>query len=1237
MRAKAQSGEERADAPPQFNLKEQLAWAEKAPKNTLQQCLNSHVIGAYLDSRASRKQAADDGTADKENCLEMIQRGRDALLNFQAIRARSKASTKLKVVPTPRIALGTIPVINTAPISAPVDQPRQYGENYTGRGRDGADYASSVAGFLPAAAASDVVDLTWTTNRGYQNSEAGLQARPAVQQTSYTGMDDDVDSLFDDVDVDALVANHQRAQQQKRRGAPQMSPISEQSFISPPSTQTSGSQETASAMMAEDLRQSIKQTRENLRKVREECDDAFLEGEVPDFMQKRRTELEQELEELSRRYRECKGTTKASPLSRNVSPVQPPPRPMQIPQAYHGGGDSSNKNPTCSCGMPTVEARVQHGANANRLYYRCSTCGFHSWVDAESTAVGDRGVHLTRPRVVEQPCVSNDPSVNSKMQRAKRVLRDVFGHNSFRPNQERTVMEAFSGRDVFVLMPTGGGKSLCFQLPACIDDGVTIVISPLVSLIQDQVQQLEALDVGVANLKGDQDYATEQRPIISELFSNHIRIKMLYVTPEKIASSGMLNNLFESLEKRGLLARFVIDEAHCISQWGHDFRKDYLNLGTLRTKFPTVPIMALTATANSQTEADIVKNLKLRNPFITRSSFNRPNLTYDVRKKTSKFMTEIADFVRKHIDDSGIIYCLSKKDCEQTAEKLIKALGFEHTRKASQISFYHAGLEAGDRAFRHHEWSKGKIKLICATVAFGMGINKPDVRYVIHHTIPQSVTHYYQEAGRAGRDGEVANCILYYSFLDLTRRRKLITKDRDNMQHRNVHLQNLRRMTEFCENQVECRRTSLLEYFGEHFSSEQCHGTCDNCKNKVLGITFEKSDVTEDCVALTEMIKSLQGSGDPTTLVQIAQIFLGMVVKGREWKQNQFSQLGGFGKGKGRYSRSEVERILYHMILRQYLREVDQTNAKGFTTTFLSLGINANRLMRGERVRIVCKTKYQSRVSASDGAPQENAKSSKKKASKKTAAPKKTKAAGAKKTEKKKKANAKEVVEVLSDDYDDDVVEVVAPSATTTEYPLIPERISSRRIPEDHAEALAQILKDWRASVCDSQNLMPYHILTTGGIASIANSVPVSNAELLEIDGVGRIRVKKYGAAIIDIVKTYLAKNNLTPSPVQAARSSSVLDSLEVLDPGVEVVEAPAAPKSSPFFQDKNKRITSLTSTRLSTTANRNVIDDGLDDIDWDAWDADMLNQTSSNAATNSRKRSLDVSGTTWTAKKRSN
>ncbi|RLN26454.1 hypothetical protein BBJ28_00008908 [Nothophytophthora sp. Chile5] len=1011
MRAKAAGDGETPAAAPRFNLKEQLAWAEKV------------------------RQRADENGADKENCLETIQRGRDVLQKFQAMRARSKSSTKLSVVPTPRIRPGVIPPVSRRPTPPP-----------------GLGVSSSAVDFQPAtayqpAAARSTGPVRFTrTNDSLPSSPAhtiGFQAnapasytRVLDQPTVYGEADADAD-LFEDVDVDALVANHQRKQNQTTQSSHQARstfPTTEERFVSPPMTQNAVAQTATNDKMAEELRQSIKQTREHLRKVREECDDASLEGEVPDFMQKRRTELERELEALSKRYRDCKSGATSPPVSQGAMALRNDSRSVTSsltvpPSDYYGGGDTAPKtNPSCSCGMATVEARVQHGSNAKRLYYRCSNCGFHSWADnagASEDRYSTASTYQTREVVVEQPCVSHDPSVNSKMQRAKRVLRDVFGHNAFRPNQERTVMEAFGGRDVFVLMPTGGGKSLCFQLPACVDDGVTIVISPLVSLIQDQVQQLEALDVGVANLNGDQDYETVQRPIISELFSNRIRIKMLYVTPEKIASSNMLSNLFESLEKRGLLARFVIDEAHCISQWGHDFRKDYMNLGTLRSKFPSVrrhsmqavPIMALTATANTQTESDIVKNLQLSHPFITRSSFNRPNLTYDVRKKTPKFMNDIAEFVRKHIDDSGIIYwyaCrrLSKKDCEQTAKKLIKALGFEGTQKASQISFYHAGLEPDDRHFRHHEWSKGKIKLIIATVAFGMGINKPDVRYVIHHTIPQSVTHYYQ----------------------------------------------------------------------------------------------------------------------------------------------------------------------------------DKSNKMGFTTTFLSLGNNSNRLLRGERVRIVCKTRYQPRALASEDATSLPTKVSKKKAPKKVAA-KKTKATGKRKAE--KKASAKDVVEELNDDFEDDVVEISPPPSRTAQYPLIPAHKSVGRIPESDVEALAQLLKDWRASVCDNFNVMPYHILPTSGIAAIANAVPVTNAELLEIDGVGRIRVKKYGESIIQIVKAYLEKNN------------------------------------------SNRRV-SLVSVQPASNTGGVLEDDALDDINWDAVDETVLNQqTSSSAVFASRKRALDMADTSDNAKKR--
>jgi hypothetical protein len=538
-------------------------------------------------------------SAEKENCLEVLQRGAEALRRLQAFSG-GKASAKLRVVPTPKV-VPTAMKPPRAPL-APMPPPR------TNTNR----FQTPSAAYLPHP--NEVIDLVASPPTTTAPSRPSL----APSASSRYGEDalDDAD-IFGAVDVDALVANHQRQKtgskysepgnvSTPRKLPPRHQQPPQQTFVATP-IRSAIHEPAADPNLADSLRQSIKDTREKLRHVREECDDASLEGDVPRHLLARRSQLESELETLSRRFRECKSGSSSTPTltySTATPPYSTSASQYSAEVSAYGGesrysavassstqqyrDDDSSSTARCSCGLVTVEAKVQYGQNAGRMYFRCSNCGFHSWVDGNSGENQGKKLFNASNFEEHQPCVSHDANVNSKMQRAKRVLRDVFGHNAFRPNQERIVMEAFEGRDVFVLMPTGGGKSLCYQLPACVDEGVSIVISPLVSLIQDQVQQLEALDVGVAHLNGEQDYETVQKPIISELFSSRNRIKLLYVTPEKIASSTTLNNIFESLEKRGRLSRFVVDEAHCISQWGHDFRKDYMTLGQLRTRFPSV-------------------------------------------------------------------------------------------------------------------------------------------------------------------------------------------------------------------------------------------------------------------------------------------------------------------------------------------------------------------------------------------------------------------------------------------------------------------------------------------------------------------------------------------------------------------------------------------------------------------------------------------------------------------------
>ncbi|KAG8368802.1 hypothetical protein BUALT_Bualt15G0084600 [Buddleja alternifolia] len=650
--------------------------------------------------------------------------------------------------------------------------------------------------------------------------------------------------------------------------------------------------------------------------------------------------------------------------------------------------------------------------------------------------------------------------------------KKVFGNHSFRPNQREVINATMSGCDVFVLMPTGGGKSLTYQLPALVCPGITLVISPLVSLIQDQIMHLLQANIPAAYLSANMEW-TEQQEILRELSSEYCKYKLLYVTPEKVAKSDVLLRQLESLHARESLSRIVIDEAHCVSQWGHDFRPDYQGLGILKQKFPTIPVLALTATATISVKEDVVQALGLVNCIVFRQSFNRPNLRYSVVPKTKKCLEDIDKFIKEnHFDECGIIYCLSRMDCEKVAEKLQ-----EYGHKAA---FYHGSMEPTQRAFIQRQWSKDEVNIICATVAFGMGINKPDVRFVIHHSIPKSIEGYHQECGRAGRDGQPSSCVLYYSYSDYIRVKHMISQgvvEQTPFSSRysrassapsgrllETNTENLLRMVSYCENDVDCRRLLQLIHFGEKFDSLTCQKTCDNCSKNQSCV---EKDVTEIAKQLVELVKI---TGQKFSTAHLLEVYRGSLSQFVKKHRHETLSLHGAGK---HLAKGEASRVLRHLVTEDILVEdVKKSDLYGSVSSIVKVNESrAYNLFSGSQT---IKLRFLSSVKASKSGRSE-------------ATP----------------AKATLPLEKQSPP------EMDTPAQPHSEVDL---NLSAK---------LYSALRMLRTVLVKEagEGVMAYHIFGNATLQQISKRIPRSKDELLEINGIGKAKITKYGDRLLETIE----------------------------------------------------------------------------------------------------------------------
>ncbi|EPE04779.1 atp-dependent helicase sgs1 [Ophiostoma piceae UAMH 11346] len=743
-----------------------------------------------------------------------------------------------------------------------------------------------------------------------------------------------------------------------------------------------------------------------------------MDDNVPDYIDD--DDLFNEVEALPplpmSKYGSNNGASSAMARQENVFPVRRSPLRAAAPSRNH---DLFSDDFSDDVEMLQVaeDFEMQHSSSAeNSSRSRLAPPAPRQILAPTSGNVGEPSRESTRSTSKKPASTGKKPSIPPELMRfqwsdeVRRALKDRFRMSGFRHNQLEAINATLAGKDAFVLMPTGGGKSLCYQLPAVIGSGktsgVTIVLSPLLSLMQDQVDHLNALNIAASSFNSSTPAAARKH--VLSLFHKpnpeHF-LQLLYVTPEMINKSQQFLSGLTTLYRNKKFARIVIDEAHCVSQWGHDFRPDYKALGNVRRQFPNVPVMALTATATPNVIVDIMHNLSIEGCDVFSQSFNRPNLYYELRSKGKGCIDSIGALIRDNYSgQTGIVYTLSQKSTVSLAEKLRKDYGVS-------AHHYHAGIDADEKTQIQRDWQKGRIKVVVATIAFGMGIDKPDVRFVVHHYLPKSLEGYYQETGRAGRDGKQSDCYLYFGYGDIKNLRKFIDDSDGSYEQKERQRDMLQRMVGFCENQQSCRRTEILRYFGEDYNGNDCNKTCDNCRSDAH---FNLTDFTEYAVAVLRIVQE----SDLITMVQCGDVLMGK----RRSEHRSLDDIYGIAKNLKKH---DVNMMIYRLLSEHALKEENKVNRHGMAIQYFKLGQFARDYFSGKKkLQVVIKVNDAAAVTqkttkskaATDKADKPARKT--KTAKGKTAAGSSTEAAG--KNKKKGSAAASAVLDQAEVDGEDD-------------------------------------------------------------------------------------------------------------------------------------------------------------------------------------------------------------------------